>query len=215
MIKEQRGFTLVELMITMVIMVILTTLAVVITGNIQVQARDNEREQDIQALARGLEVRYTRLASYSIPETPPRTITVQPGRYPGDNEMWQWGWFRTIPNNNIFVGASDDAIMSPSGERLGYICALAGFDQTNCNVAEKPYNIERAFRNAENTGWKDIYLYESTTSDKRYCNNDAIWNGTDDCVRFNLYWISEKDKSINPLYPNIPGLKILRSKHQQ
>jgi prepilin-type N-terminal cleavage/methylation domain-containing protein len=215
MIKARGGFTLVELMITMVIMVILTALAVVVTGNIQAQARDNERTQDIQALARGLEIRYTKLSTYTISTDPPSTITITAGKYPGDQEMWEWGWYRSIPNNNIFVGASDDAIISPSGERLGYICALAGFNQPTCDKAEKASNIEKAFRNQDDTGWRDIYLYESTTYDKRYCNNDPAWNGTDDCTRFNLYWISETDKTINPAYPNIPGLKILRSKHQQ
>ena len=223
MIKARGGFTLVELMITMVIMVILTTLAVVITGSIQTQARDNEREQDIQMLARGLEIRYTKLSAYTIPSNtpgnPPQKISVSQGKYPGDNEMWQWGWYRSIPNNNIFVGASDEAIMSPSGERLGYVCPLAGLDTEadplkKCDTGEKPYNIKKAFTNSDGS-LRDIYLYESTTYDKRYCNNDPVWNGADDCTRFNLYWISETDKTIDPKYPDIPGLKILRSKHQQ
>lgn len=217
MIKARGGFTLVELMITMVIMVILTTLAVVITGNIQTQARDNEREQDIQMLARGLEIRYTKISAYTIPSNtpgnPPEKISVSQGKYPGDNEMWQWGYYRSIPNNNIFVGASDQAIISPSGERLTYVCDLAGLKPA-CDKAEKPANIEAAFKNQDGS-LKDIYLYESTTYDKRYCNNDPRWNGADDCTRFNLYWISETDKTIDPKYPNIPGLKILRSKHQQ
>lgn len=214
--RVRDGFTIVELIITLVVMVILTGLSVVIVGNIQAQARDSEREQDIQALARGLETRYKQSNTYTLEGSdPPQTVTAGPGKYPGDNEMWQWGWYRSIPDNKIFVGASEQSILSPSGERLNYVCALAGFSPEKCDKAEKPSNIEELFRENGTGDLRDIYLYESTTSDKRYCNNDPIWNGRDDCTRFNLYWISETDKTINPQYPNIPGIKILRSKHQQ
>jgi len=99
MIKARDGFTLVELMITMVIMVILTTLAVVVTGNIQVQARDNEREQDIQAIARGLEQYYTNGNQYY---TPGGTK----GSYPGSNMMISISGAGWCPNTYIYE-ASD------------------------------------------------------------------------------------------------------------
>lgn len=210
MIKCRGGFTLIELMITMVVMVILTALAVVAVGNIQAQARDNERKSEIESIARGLDQRYKQGISYTVNGN---AITRTPGSYPGDAEMWDWGYWRAVPNDKIFVGVSDQGLTSPSGERLGYICALAGFNMPACDKAEKPQNVEGAFANGSG-GWKDTYMYESMNADGRYCNNDPNY-ATDSCVRFNLYWISETDKSINPKYPNIPGLKIVKSKHQQ
>jgi prepilin-type N-terminal cleavage/methylation domain-containing protein len=53
-----RGFTIVELIITITIMGILLTLAVVGVGTTQMNARDNERKADIEAIALHLESFY-------------------------------------------------------------------------------------------------------------------------------------------------------------
>lgn len=52
---KKRGFTIVELVITITIMGIILTLAVVSLSSSQVTARDNERKSDIEALAAQLE----------------------------------------------------------------------------------------------------------------------------------------------------------------
>lgn len=70
----QRGFTIVELIITITIMGILILLAVVNVNGTQMQARDDERVADIEAIAVNLESFFTNdtRASASIPN----------GRYP-------------------------------------------------------------------------------------------------------------------------------------
>ena len=54
----RRGFTIIEGLITLVVIGTLLTLGVVSMTNQQAQARDKERESDIAAIARGLEWRY-------------------------------------------------------------------------------------------------------------------------------------------------------------
>ena len=54
----RRGFTVVELIITVTIMGILLTLAVVNLNSTQVGARDTERKEDIAAIATNLEAYY-------------------------------------------------------------------------------------------------------------------------------------------------------------
>lgn len=68
-----RGFTVVEIVVTITIMVVLLTMAVFVTTNQMPRARDNEREQDANNIARGLERYYDannvyphRSISYSI-----------------------------------------------------------------------------------------------------------------------------------------------------
>ena len=56
---KRRGFTIVELIITITIMGILLTLAIVNVGTTQAKARDNERKGDIDAISSALEDFYT------------------------------------------------------------------------------------------------------------------------------------------------------------
>lgn len=58
--KTNRGFTIVELIITITILAILMTLAVVNLRSTQVQARDAERKSDIGAMAKRLDALYKR-----------------------------------------------------------------------------------------------------------------------------------------------------------
>lgn len=74
--KRIRGFTLVELLITMTIMVVLLGIVVVNLRSSQANARDEKRKTDIQAIAKGLENYYEA-----------GTDTAQPGEYPSTDLM--------------------------------------------------------------------------------------------------------------------------------
>lgn len=67
----RRGFTVVEIIITVTIMGILLVLAVVNLNATQVKARDDERRADVEAIASAFETYYQR-----------GTLTVEPGTYP-------------------------------------------------------------------------------------------------------------------------------------
>ena len=74
--KRSNGFTLVELLITMTIMVILLLLVVVSLRSNQASARDDQRKADVTAIAQQLESYYEA-----------GTATTSPGQYPGTNDI--------------------------------------------------------------------------------------------------------------------------------
>ena len=87
--KRRPGFTLVELLITITIMVILLALVVVSLRSTQANARDEKRKTDTANIARGLERRY-------VEGNPIATSSsIEKGSYPGGNEMFHaLGWQR-------------------------------------------------------------------------------------------------------------------------
>ena len=207
----KRGFTVVDVLITLTIMAILLGLGTVGLRSALANARDAERLSDVQTIARGLEARYDRTYSYNWTEdtngdgTPdtPRTTTWNAGSYPGNNELWDTVfWSGRASLGDVLPGVTDPAVTSPSGVRWGGFCFF-WFWNANCDVAEKDSNIQGQFSDG-NGGWKDLYTYEFIGANGGYCN-------IDDCVRYNIYWISEVDKTV---YKGIPGLKVWRSKHQ-
>lgn len=62
--RPQAGFTLVELMVTITIMVILLTLGTVALTGYQANARDEERKADVTSIAQQLESFYTANGDY-------------------------------------------------------------------------------------------------------------------------------------------------------
>lgn len=74
--KRHRGFTLVELLITMTVMVILLTVAIVSLRSNQVNARDEKRKTDTKVISEGLENYYEA-----------GTDTASPGEYPSTDLM--------------------------------------------------------------------------------------------------------------------------------
>jgi general secretion pathway protein G len=63
-LKKQKGFTIVELLIVIVVIGILATLVIVTFTGIQQKARDSKRETDIDALDSQVEAVYASLGYY-------------------------------------------------------------------------------------------------------------------------------------------------------
>ncbi|MGB3945365.1 MAG: prepilin-type N-terminal cleavage/methylation domain-containing protein [Candidatus Saccharimonadales bacterium] len=209
-----RGFTVVEVIVTMVVITIILGLGTVGLRASLANARDSERQSDIETIARGLEQRYDRTYSFNWMEdtnsdgTPDtiRTSTFYAGNYPGASESWDvFFYWRRAGVGDALPGVTEEAWKSPSGIGLqGGSCILYGFSQPKCDFAEKPSNIQEAFSNGSG-GWRDIYMYEFVGPDGLYCNGN--------CTRYNLYWLSET-KPTNIPSMGIPGLQVWRSKHQ-
>lgn len=63
-IKSQKGFTIIELLIVIVVIGILAALVLNAFGNIQERARDTERKSDINSIHTQLELSYADNSSY-------------------------------------------------------------------------------------------------------------------------------------------------------
>lgn len=61
---KQKGFTIVELLIVIVVIGILAAITIVAYNGIQARARDSIRNQDIKTIAKALELYYTDKGSY-------------------------------------------------------------------------------------------------------------------------------------------------------
>lgn len=208
-----RGFTVVEVLVTLVVISILLGLGTVGLRSTLANGRDAERRADIETIARGLEARYDKGSSFNWREdtngdgTPDtnRTTTYAPGSYPGNNELWETiFWEGRASYSDILPGVTTAAWKSPSNESTDAACFFYMFasEQPRCDAAEKDTTIQGYFSNGSG-GWKDKYLYEFIGANGGYCN-------IGDCVRYNLYWISETDKTV---FKGIPGLKVWKSKH--
>jgi prepilin-type N-terminal cleavage/methylation domain-containing protein len=203
------GFTVVEVLITLVILTILLGLGTAGLRSSLANGRDAERKTDTETVARALETRYINGNSkQALP--PPDSNWTDPDRrgkgfYPGINEFSHTKGFGVndftpyqvaggyIPEN--LSGASKAALTSPSGIELDLPCSY------NCQPAGNNAQLAASFGSPV----QDKYIYEPFNRDGNMCSFS-------ECVGFNLYWISEVDKTV---VKGIPGLKIIKSKHQQ
>ena len=60
---KYKGFTLIELLVVITIIAILSTLGLVLFGNVQSRARDSQRRGDINAIAKAMEANYNFISS--------------------------------------------------------------------------------------------------------------------------------------------------------
>ena len=201
-----RGFSVVEVLVTLVVIGILLGLGTVGLRGTLVNARESERKADIETIARGLEQRYNRSYSFQWVDGNGVTQTSKfgPGDYPGASESWDvLFYWRREEIGVALPGVSTAAWTAPSGHTLtGGSCILYAYSQPKCDAAEKPSNIQEAFADGSG-GWRDVYLYEFVGKDGNYCNGD--------CTRYNLYWISETTPTTVPSF-GIPGLQVWKSK---
>lgn len=64
MIKKKNGFTLVELLVTISILAVLSSIAIVAYSGITMKARDNQRIKDLQAIKQALELYRSDIHNY-------------------------------------------------------------------------------------------------------------------------------------------------------
>ena len=199
----KRGFTVVEVLITLAVMAILLTLGVVSLRGMQANARDKERESDIQTMARGLERRYAEGNPVAVHMTddagnpvPAGSRDTDPGRYPSILEMWQAIGFdvgRFSPSNpgayqtKLMPGTSLASIEPPTPAGwLDVICIGSScVGKTPGSTAALDPHFGPSTGNTT-----DKYVYEPITADNEFCGTGG------ECVRFNLYWYSEVSNSV-------------------
>lgn len=187
----------------MVIMAILLTLSVVAIGSVQRDARDRERQADVEQLARGLEQRYVQGNSVvlrtGIDGNSADVNTAVAGGYPSVLEALHiTGWDLAVNNYHptkipngyrveALPGTTKDSFTAPGQTLYAAFNVYCFF----CGVG--PEN--QAYLSTLVT--KDTYIYEPLTASGQQCNDEI-------CARFNLYYRKEADSTYT----------VIRSKHQ-
>lgn len=208
--QNQRGFTIVEIVVVMVIMAILLGLGVVITTNTQANAHDAERSADMRNIAQGLENRYKRGNPRA---TSASTYAYTAGSYPGTVEMQHMigadtSAYGITPVSGGYTSdalpGTDVVMFSPPGTAGNYAGFTIYCPAGGC-AAEDMTTIKAA---ATVTTTK--YLYEPITADNKVCAGTAA----NPCVRFNVYWRSEMEKDTSLDSTTADTLHVIRSGHQ-
>lgn len=168
MIMVRRGFTIVELIITITIMGILLTLAIVNVGATQAKARDDKRTSDIGSIASNMESFYNAGADNSTTFAHYPNISV------------------TGSASNITMQLRDADIKSflPPGvtdPAVGFIPSTntgsAPSIQTTAGVAPQPTISQ--------------YVYQPIKSDGSICGSSDT-----DCRKYNLFYRLESDNTV-------------------
>ena len=203
-----RGFTVVEILVTLIVMAIILTLGTVNLRSSLANGRDAERKSDIESIARGLEQRYENgNAIQALPVSPtnewPDSSGYGKGWYPGVNELRHMqGQTMTGFNPSAvsggylsrnLAGTSDSVINTPNGNSIIPVCTAS------CAAAGTNAQISTALGSD-----RDKYVYEPITDTGAVCLTGA-------CSSYKLYWVSEVDTAV---YKGIAGLKEVKSKHQ-
>jgi len=167
----RRGFTIVELAITITIMGILLTLAVVNLNGTQANARDAERKGDVEAIALNLENFYVNLN----PDIP-----MSGGSYLGLDFMTDSDITTYLPDiDPKSIHAPDISLGDPMS-----IVVATNANTTTTGVTPQPSSTN------------DVYVYQPLTGTGTLCAS-RITNG--DCRRFNIYYFQETDNQVHKL----------------
>jgi len=185
-----RGFTVVEILVTLIIMTILLTLGTVGIRSSLANARDAERADDIATIARGLEQYYKRGNQYYI-----GTGSTQ-GTYPGSNTMMSIsgaGWCNTATIENSTEAAKFSVCKPYFSDALPGVTtsALTPPDRSTIGFQD-PWQTPDSTTNVLITSWMQTeinagkYIYKPMYSDSyQLCYDDT------NCSRYALFYKKE------------------------
>ena len=165
---KRRGFTIVELIITITIMGILLTLVVVNVSSTQVKARDDKRKSDIESIASNLESFYisgtdnsTNFARYPTVGITGSAANITASLRDADLKSF-------LP-----PGTSDLSLTFLPSTNTGSAPSI----QTTAGVLPQPTISQ--------------YVYQPIKSDGTICASGEI-----DCRKFNLFYRLESDNTV-------------------
>lgn len=197
-----RGFTVVELLITMAVMAILLGLGVVSFRSALANARDNQRESDISVLTRAIELRYkSGLGNSTLFANGLR------GSYP-DNAEIKWGMAETQSSSDLSdttISCTSKYTPCPSDTNPGHRTKwLLGTSEAVFFAPENSGNSLSGARlvspsSSSRTSTKaallsqGYYYYESFNESGSPC---TIQSATDVCTKFTLTYRRESDGSL-------------------
>jgi prepilin-type N-terminal cleavage/methylation domain-containing protein len=133
--KNKKGFTLFELLVSISIIAILTALATVSFSNAQKKARDSKRIQDVDAVRKALEMYYSD-KSYSYPTALLDLTNGDPvylQQVPADPKGESWAGYNYVSDGSSFTfcadlegdkgNSSSDECAFVTGGAGGFYCA--------------------------------------------------------------------------------------------
>lgn len=168
----RRGFTVVELVITITVMGILLTLAVVNLTSTQANGRDSERKGDTESIAYNLESYYNNQG-----EDGAGNLAGSGGTYPGTTSISNDTTFATVVPDIDPKSVRAPGIDISSAKSL---VVATNATQTATGVLPQP------------TKANDVYVYQPITATGTLCTNSA----TTECRKFNLYYFQESSGSV-------------------
>lgn len=201
----KRGFTVVEILITLTIMAILLGLGTVGLRSALANGRDAERASDIAVLARGLEGYYDNgnphVKTYA--QYPAGGYTSK-GMYPGDNEFLHimgWNWC-----SNNTVGPVFDNCFIVNGYPGDVFPGVSPAAMTPPNKATPDFKSAWLMSAADmdtavNNG---SYLYVPLDANGNNCYGGATNGVTAECVAYELRYKKETTGEV----------VVVKSKHQ-
>lgn len=178
--NRRSGFTMIELLVTITVMVVLVILSVIVLRTTQATGRDEERKTDIDIIARGLELRYNNGNAKAT------STWIQKGAYPGTNEMLHaLGFSRADFTPNQIVGGYLTDLL-PETSAANFTPPLGGTFDVSCVWACQPAETQSYIDSITTTS---KYVYEPIDATGNVCPGN-------DCVRFNLYYRTESDNIV-------------------
>lgn len=167
--RHQRGFTLVELLIVIVIMSVLLVLATVNLRSGQITARDQERKTDVENIARSLESTYTTYSSNG--------IGVYPSLYISDPARTEAEIKAVLQNIDVKSLRAPD-YSSTTGFSLVSAAGAGATNETTTGVTPQPTTAQ--------------YVYQPFQTD----NVSLCTTTLQQCRRFNIYYRLEGDSTV-------------------
>lgn len=168
------GFTIIEILVVIVIMAILLSLTVVNMAGQQAVGRDNERRQDAENIARGLERYYNEVAKPSVGKV---------GRYPDRATA-----LADVITNNILPDVEPSSLSFSFNTGAPSSFTVIG-DSTGSTPA---------------TDGTALSAIDAATTTSTIVYVPMRWNGTywemcgtdEECTRFNLYYRTEQNSGV-------------------
>lgn len=198
---NRRGFTVVEVTITIVVMAILAALVIAGLRQTSISSRNDKRKANAEILVRGLETYYGKADNrYSTTNRPNN-------RYPSSSDVLHaMGWEQDGYNPRQVTGGYQDAFLNGVSKDLVNRIRLMWFIN---NTVVQPDNSTDVL-NDTGVALDDIVYQPLAYTPQDFYGSDRIDNcnvGTQVCTNFNVYYKQEN-------YDGSTTVKVIRSKHQ-
>ncbi len=190
LVRQEKGFTILELVVVIVIMGILTTLTAANVIKSQITARDHERVDDVNSIAAYFETLYKQgldsnngsLSNYNAPLSYPSTLLI------------------SSPSSSIasavFSNLDPKALKSPNSSS-GTESNTTTYDLVNStNNSKATTSTVTPTPSASN----DVYVYQPLNIDDTLCTSttDTFYIRPDPthCVKFQIFYYDEASQSV-------------------